>query len=191
MGETVPAEYFVNLYKTEIDPWHFETSEYERKKYSATLHALPRTSYRCALELGCSVGVFTNLLAERCERVLAVDVSEDALARARENCARHAHVWFEKRTLPGEFPLGCYDLITLCEMGFYLCPDDLRALRERVVSHMQPGGNLVLVHWTPPVNGHACTAEDVHEAFCCDARLHALHGFSAPTYRLDVLERWG
>jgi SAM-dependent methyltransferase len=189
VGETVPAEYFVNLYKRDIDPWHFETSDYERQKYHATVQALPRMRYRNALEIACSVGVFTDLLAERCERVLAVDVSEEALARARLNCARHAHVRFKRRTMPGEFPPGSYDLVTLCEMGFYLSPDDLRTLREHIVAQTEPGANLILVHWTPGVYGHACTAEDVHEAFCFDPRLRPLHGCSAPTYRLDVLER--
>lgn len=189
VGESVPVEYFVNLYKREIDPWHFETSEYERQKYAATVQALPRSWYRSALELGCSIGVFTRLLAQRCERLLAVDVSEDALARARRNCTGLGHVRFERRAMPQEFPDGTFDLITLCEMGFYLDAADLQTLRDQIVGNAQRGAHLILVHWTPPVTGHACTTEEVHELFCADRRLRRLNGFCAPTYRLDVLER--
>jgi hypothetical protein len=46
-----------------------------------------------------------------------------------------------------------------------------------------------LVHWTPPVHGHATTAEQVHDTFRASNAFKWLHGFSAATYRLDVLER--
>jgi len=39
---TVPPEYFEEKYKTDIDPWQFRTSEYEREKYQATLGSLTR-----------------------------------------------------------------------------------------------------------------------------------------------------
>jgi SAM-dependent methyltransferase len=187
--ESVPAEYFVDLYKREIDPWHFETSEYERDKYGVTLQALPHPRYASALELGCSVGVFTAMLAERCDRVLATDVSEDALRRARWNCADRYNVAFERRVLPHDYPAGAFDLTTVCEIGFYLAAADLIALRTNVIDRSTQGAHIALVHWTPPVDGHASTTEEVHRIFCSAPQLRRLHGFSAETYRLDVLER--
>jgi SAM-dependent methyltransferase len=186
----VPAQYFVDLYKREIDPWGFETSEYERAKYDATLAALRRSGYDAGLELACSIGVFTSRLAERCKSLLAVDVSSDALRRARQNCAKHAHVRFERRVLPSDYPDGLFDLTTVCEMGFYLSAADLRVLRENVIAHSRAGAHVLLVHWTPPVKGHASTAEEVHAAFCDASQLRWLQGFSKPTYRLDLLERY-
>jgi hypothetical protein len=47
----------------------------------------------------------------------------------------------------------------------------------------------MLVHWTPRVEGHASTTEEVHALFRTAAELRWLHGYSAQTYRLDVLER--
>ncbi len=189
MAESVPPKYFIDLYKREIDPWRFETSEYERRKYAVTLMELPRERYARALEIGCSVGVFTNMLAQRCDELLAVDVSDDALARARRNCATRANVSFERRTMPHGYPDGMFDLTTVCEMGFYLSMDDLLALRENVIAHATPGGHIVLVHWTPPVQGHATTAEEVHDTFRAAPELEWLSGLSAETYRLDVLKR--
>jgi hypothetical protein len=99
------------------------------------------------------------------------------------------HVRLERRTMPHEYPDGTFDLTTVCEMGFYLGPRDLAQLRDKVVAHSIPGAHIILVHWTPPVRGHASTAEEVHEAFAGAPLLRHLHGFSAKTYRLDLFEK--
>lgn len=185
----MPAEYFVELYRREADPWNFSGSEYEHRKYAQTLASLPRARYAGALEIACSIGVFTGMLAERCERLLAVDVSADALERARTACASHKHVRFERRVMPAEFPPGAFDLVTVCEMGFYLDRADLLALRDRIVAATMPGADIVLVHWTPHVDGHATEALDVHRIFRETPELRHVSGYSSETYRLDVLER--
>ena len=68
---TLPAAYFDSLYAAEADPWAFATSDYEREKYAATLAALPRPHYARALEIGCSIGVLTRMLAGRVGASLA------------------------------------------------------------------------------------------------------------------------
>jgi SAM-dependent methyltransferase len=186
---TVPPDYFRRLYRLNEDPWDFAGSSYEREKYEATIAALPRGRYRSALELGCSIGVFTRLLAERCEEVLAVDVSVDALISAARRCAGLAHVRFAPCDLSRAFPAGSYDLITLCELGFYFSPTHLAQIRESVARVLERDGDLILVHWTPPVNGHAQTAAEVHAAFLTDQRFVARASAVAPTYRLDVVSR--
>lgn len=188
-GTTVPGDYFRKLYRSKDDPWSFADSPYEADKYRATIEALPRARYRSALELACSIGVFTARLARRCDALLAVDVSEDALARAAERCAALPQVRFALCDLAASFPAGRFDLITFCEAGFYFGPRDLAQIRERIAAALQPGGDLVLVHWTPLVDGHAQTADDVHESFLSDPRFIARRHLAAPTYRLDVLSR--
>lgn len=188
-GTTVPGDYFRNLYRERDDPWGFATSPYERAKYAATLAALPRERYRAALELACSIGVFTELLADRCDALLAVDVSPDALATAAQRCARKPHVRFEACDLAHAFPNGRFDLITFCEAGFYFGPRDLARIRDGIARALVRDGDLVLVHWTPLVEGHAQTADDVHDAFAGDARFVHRAGVRAETYRLDVLSR--
>jgi SAM-dependent methyltransferase len=185
----VPAQYFIDLYRRERDPWNFETSEYERAKYRATLRALPRRCYGKALEIGCSIGVFTGMLATRTHALLAIDVSPEALLRARRNCAHLSHVRFERRTMPHEYPEGQFDLTTFCEVGFYLDARDLSTVCRKVVEHSTPGAHIVLVHWTPPVDGHASSTAEVHHAFRSMPELRWLHGYSHETYRLDVLEK--
>ena len=80
---TLPPAYFDQVYQANRDPWNFESSPYEQKKYTTTLATLPHPHYAEAFEIGCSLGVLTARLAPRCGKLLAVDVSEAALAQAR------------------------------------------------------------------------------------------------------------
>lgn len=61
---------------------------------------LARSQLLCTdsvLEIGCSYGRATTELASRAKRLLAVDVSADALQRAAtETCAQHANIQFEE-----------------------------------------------------------------------------------------------
>ena len=186
-GRTVPASYFVDQYRTVNDPWQYAQSAYEREKYRATLEALPRARYANGLELGCSIGVFTQMLAARCDDLLAIDVSQEATAAARSRCAELSHVRFAEVDLTQRFPSGSYDLVTLCELGYYFGERDLSRLRARIVAALH--GTLVLVHWTPLVAGHAMTADAVHEFFGAEPALAQVARHRANTYRLEVFER--
>lgn len=186
----LPA-YFDAMYQANPDPWSFETSPYEHAKYAATVAALPNQRYQSALELGCSIGVLTLRLAERCERLLSLDVSEQALARAAARLAAHPHVQFARRFLPDEFPEGRYDLIVLSEVGYYFSHADLARLRAKIAAALEPGGHLLLVHWTPFVADYPLTGDEVHEAFLGDTSAGLRHrgGHREPQYRMDLFER--
>ena len=84
--KSLAPEYFEDVYNAEDDPWNFAASEYEASKYAATLAALPGEHYESAFEIGCSIGVLTAQLAEKCESLLAVDVNDKALRQARRRC---------------------------------------------------------------------------------------------------------
>lgn len=188
-GRTVSGDYFRELYRDKDDPWGFAASPYEAAKYRATVAALPRERYRSALEVACSIGVFTDLLAPQCDALLGIDVSADAIARAEERCAPHPHVRLAVCDVVSEFPPGPFELVTFCEVGFYLGPRDLARVRDEIAAALLPAGDLVLVHWTPLVDGHAQTADDVHESFLNDGRFVPCTATRAETYRLDVLSR--
>jgi SAM-dependent methyltransferase len=188
-GTSVPGDYFRELYSNLDDPWSFAASAYERAKYRATVDALPCARYRTALELACSIGVFTKMLAQRCDALLGVDVSQHALARAARRCAGVPHVRFGLCDLTHEFPAGAFQLVTFCEAGFYFGPHDFEGIRNAIAGALEPGGDLVLVHWIPLVDGHAQTADDVHDAFLADPRFVSVSAARAETYRLDVLAR--
>src|ERR1700739_2653337 len=79
----LPDDYFGQMYSRSADPWELGTRWYEQRKYAITLALLPRQHYRHAFEPGCSIGVLTALLTERCSQVTASDVAAAALESAR------------------------------------------------------------------------------------------------------------
>ncbi len=91
--------------------------------------------------------------------------------------------------VPREFPEGKFDLITLCEVGFYLSVVDLHRLRNKMIRGLNDWGTVILVHWTPPVDGHSTTFSQVHQAFRETKFLRHREGFNADTYRPDVFDR--
>jgi SAM-dependent methyltransferase len=74
--------FFEDLWK-KGDPWQFETSELERAKYEGEIAALRGRHYSRVLEIGCGAGWFTRSLATIADKVIALDISPSAIARAR------------------------------------------------------------------------------------------------------------
>lgn len=186
---SLPGVYFDDMYEIHLDPWNFGSSPYEAAKYARTLAALPNAVYASGLEVGCSVGVLSALLAERCRHLLSLDVSELALERARVRCRSLPQVRFERRSLPQEFPEGSFDLIVLSEVLYYLSPADLKTTLTRCVQALDPAGHLIAVHWTPPVHDYPQTGDEVHAALLAAPGLRHLHGERHEQYRLDLFGR--
>jgi SAM-dependent methyltransferase len=181
-------DYFEDLYAESTDPWGFETSDYERKKYERTLESLGERRFRRAFEAGSSIGVFTAMLAPRCEELLAVDTSEKAVEIARERLAEQSHVRVERRTLPEEMPDGPFDLIVASEVLYYWPREVvLEALRsfEEILAQ---GSVLVAVHWRKETKTYPLQGDEVHELLVRHVRLANVKTIKEPEYRLDVFE---
>jgi trans-aconitate methyltransferase len=189
-SQTLSAEYFEGLYGADSDPWKFATSAYEREKYARTLAALPRSRYSSALEVGCSIGVLTNLLAARCDRLLAIDAAATPLEQARLRCRHHAHVQFAEMFVPAAWPEGQFDLILLSEVVYYLNEADVAALVERIAKALASRGTVALVHWTGETN-YPLSGDEAAELFTRLSKPFAdlVRSERQPQYRLDILAR--
>lgn len=160
---TLPGSYFDELYASADDPWSMRSRWYERRKYAVTAAVLPRDRYVEGLEVGCSVGELTAVLATRCDRLTAWDVSAAAVARARGRTAGFPGVTVEQRSMPGN-PLPPTDLLVLSEVLYYLDPDDLAAVFAQLPRALRPGGTLLAVHWRHPVDDYPQSGDAVHAA---------------------------
>lgn len=186
------AAYFDELYLRERDPWGFESSAYERRKYRHTLAAIgaPGRHVGRALEVGCSIGVFTELLAGRCGELLAVDASIHAVERARERVRGRRNVRVERRELPEELPSGPWDLIVCSEVLYYWDAELLREALPALVAELAGGGSLLAVHWRPATRTYPLLGDEVHDLLAreLDDLEHARSATRA-RYRLDRWDR--
>lgn len=157
--------HFERLHAGSDDPWAVRSRWYERRKRSLLLASLPAERYGRVLELGCSIGETTLLLAERSDTVVAVDGSAAAVATARGRLAAQPGVSVERMHVPSAWPAGAFDLIVISEVAYYLADDEWLATIERCRESLAPGGVVVLCHWLGAADDFAQSGEQAHAVF--------------------------
>lgn len=157
-------EFFDEFYEGKDDPWGFESRWYEERKRALTLAALPRPRFTSALELGCSTGMLTSLLTERCDRLLAVDIAAAPLEVARQRLKSSSSTSFVKMVAPQEWPDGSFDLIVLSEVGYYWNELDLHRTLDRIDGSLTANGVLIACHWRHDVPEYPLSGDEVHAA---------------------------
>ena len=176
------------------DPWGVTTRWYERRKRSLVLASLPDERYGAVLEIGCSIGVVTEELADRADRVLALDVSPVAVERARARLADREHVRVEQADASEGLPEGRWDLVVIGEVGYYLEPAVLATLLSSVAAALTPGGSVVACHWRHDEGDFAQSGDAVHAALAAEAERSGLTRVVQhleKDFLLDVVSRDG
>jgi SAM-dependent methyltransferase len=181
----VSASSFERLYERSEDPWGYLSSDYEREKYADTLAALPAEHLSRVLEVGCSIGAFTELLAPRCTELVAIDFSPRALELAAQRLAGLANVELVQASFPEQTPPGRWQAIVCSEVLYYLDEPTLRRAIGWLSAQLEGGACVLAVSWrgtgaTEPMRG-----DEAHELLTAElARWHAFDG-RKPGYRLD------
>lgn len=181
--------YFEYLYARSKDPWDYETREYERTKYERTMETLNGRKFERALDVGCSIGVLTRMVAQRCYELVAVDASALAVQRAQKSLSDFPNVSVQRSTLPEQMPEGSFDLILCSEVLYYWNRDLLlRAWREFEAA-LAPGGILLIVHGR--FESHTCpvTGDEVHDLIADNSTLDHTYSATEPRYRMDRFEK--
>jgi protein-L-isoaspartate O-methyltransferase len=179
-------EHFDATHAAREDPWGVTSRWYEIRKRAVLLASLPSEHVSATLEVGCSIGVVTEALAERSDTVLAVDLSGRAVERARQRVTELPGVRVEQRNVVESFPEGMYDLIVLSEVGYYLEPAQLRALRLRMEGALRFGGSLVACHWRHPESDFLQSGDEVHAVLDASILLHRTVRHEEADFVLDV-----
>jgi trans-aconitate methyltransferase len=186
---SVSEDHFVNLYLAKDDPWDVATKWHDQRKYAVTMASLPRERYRRCYEPGCSIGLLSRMLAERCAEVLAVDCVDAAVEQAREVVRDLANVRVETAMLPAGLPEGTFDLVVIGDLLYYLSADDLTALLDGLVERLEPAGDLVSVHFRDRQEGGNYDGFNVHEALAARPELDRVVHHEDEWFVLDVFRR--
>jgi O-antigen/teichoic acid export membrane protein/SAM-dependent methyltransferase len=136
-------------FERSVDPWDYATNPLERQRHRREAEMLDAVrggeKFEDALEVGCAEGIFTEILAERCESLFAVDISPVALARARARRAWDDRVRFAEWDLRVDPLPGTYDLIVVVHtLELLQNPLALRRARAKLVEGLRPGGYLLV-----------------------------------------------
>jgi 2-polyprenyl-3-methyl-5-hydroxy-6-metoxy-1,4-benzoquinol methylase len=104
------------------DPWHM-ASEQEQARFVETCTILRRelgARFNTVLEIGCGEGHQTEHLAELAGRITGIDVSPKAIERAARRMPEGEFLAGELFAQPWARALGHFDLVTACEVIYYM-----------------------------------------------------------------------
>jgi SAM-dependent methyltransferase len=138
---------FERLYLDRPDPWNYSTSSYENSKYKKTLDvALNWCGNRGrALEVGCSIGIFTELIAGYFGNVVAVDLSTEAVRSAIKYNKLRSNICFRREDIRSMTCGEKFNVIFCSEVLYYMRSSDVPAVSERLNSLLEDGGVLIMV----------------------------------------------
>eukprot|EP00451_Oxyrrhis_marina_P002023 CAMPEP_0204253818 /NCGR_PEP_ID=MMETSP0468-20130131/2119_1 /ASSEMBLY_ACC=CAM_ASM_000383 /TAXON_ID=2969 /ORGANISM="Oxyrrhis marina" /LENGTH=554 /DNA_ID=CAMNT_0051227449 /DNA_START=45 /DNA_END=1709 /DNA_ORIENTATION=- len=107
------------------------------------LSELPALTGKHVLELGAGIGRFSGLLAEKCERLVAVDFVE---ASCDENRRVHAHLENLEVVCADatkiDYEPGTFDLVFTNWLLMYLADEEVQAFASNALRWLKPGGHL-------------------------------------------------
>jgi SAM-dependent methyltransferase len=146
------ARRFFDELWAESDPWSLDDSDLDQRRYARQLELLGDRRYGRALEIGCASGSFTRGLAELCDELVAIDISERAIERARAADSGDHNVSYCVANVM-ELDLereGAWDLVVFTETAYYLGwlypMFDLAWLAHSLHSATSPAGRLLLAN---------------------------------------------
>ncbi len=198
-ANTYSETYFDALYSGNSDPWQYQTRWYEKRKRDMCLAVLPQAKYDTAIELGCGNGVFSALLAHRCQSLLSIDGNNQAVQLAKHYLAECSHAKVIQGVIPEVLfrlkngllendPLSAsdsapahqppFDLIIISEILYYLSPNDIDTVIDWIKQKLAIGGTLLCCHWRYAIDGFSMTGETVHERLC--------QAFDGANHRADM-----
>jgi len=180
--------YFDRMYADTLDPWNFETSWYERRKFAITVASLPAPRYRRCLEPGCSTGTLTELLAARCDEVIAYDFVPPVVRAASARFRDRPSVEILEAEFPTFLPDGTGDLVVWSEVAYYLTDDGFDVAVSNLGRWLEPDGHLVAVHYTGTTD-YERTGHDVATALDRITFLRRVTTLNDDRFELGVWQR--
>lgn len=131
---------FEKLFNKKVDPWAFSTSPYEKVRFERMLELAKSVPHKTILEVGCAEGHFTKFLLQISKNVTAIDVSKQALERAKKRApgAKYLLTSLDDFKIPSQK----FDLIVASEVMYYV--KDKKAMFEKLP---KIGNYLLMSNW--------------------------------------------
>lgn len=171
----------------EADPWGYETHWYEKRRRALIAALLPEEKLGQVLEIGCSTGLITQMLAPRARHVLAVDVSPKAVSLARQRLQGLAQVEIVQADITQDWPARSFDHILLCDVAYYLSEAQLSQLARNIRIQASADCVLLLAHWRHPFAQVITPAQAAHDLLGDVTGFYRQAGYRDDDLLIDVL----
>lgn len=182
----LPDDYFEDIYATATDPWRLSERWYEERKYDVTMAMLPNRRFAHAFEPGCSVGVLTERLIARCDRVTSCDVAQVALDATRARLGPREGLTLRRMSLDEPWPAEDFDLVVVSEVAYYLQAETLRTVLDRECARLRAGTTLVAAHWRYAVDDYPLSGDEANALIAATPELTSLARYVDDDVVIDV-----
>jgi ubiquinone/menaquinone biosynthesis C-methylase UbiE len=143
------------------------------------------TGCRHALEIGCGTGAFSRRLAERSERVLAIDLSPEMIRLARERSREFPNIDFHVAdVVEQEFPSEEFDAVATIAAMHHL---PMKLMLAKMKRALKPGGVILILDLVEPENLYDTLANALALPVNVGMRLFKQHRLRAPA---EVRRAW-
>ena len=179
-----------NLYAASDDPWNTCSSPYEQGKFAQTIACLPCPRYKLGLEVGCGVGALSVKLARRCDMLIAMDCTDQAVRTALVQNDL-TNVSFVMGEAPRDWPDHPPDLVILSEVLYFMTDAESAGLALRLAHDCAAQCHVVLVNWlgdTGKIGGAAAAQRLIAQVAASHDHVVAVNGAE---FRIDLLARRG
>jgi trans-aconitate methyltransferase len=187
--DRLPDSYFDDVYAASTDPWRMAERWYEQRKYSITMAMLPDERYRHAFEPGCSIGMLTERLLERCDHVTSYDVAQAALDTTRGRIGERPDLTLVRSSLDAPWPGADVDLVVISEVAYYLSGPTLRSVLDRESARLAAGATVVAAHWRHAVDDYPLSGDQANALIGETADLTAMARYRDDDVVIDVLRK--
>jgi SAM-dependent methyltransferase len=154
-GRGWSAEDFAERYAARgADAWGYRESDQHGRRAEWIFGALPQARFANALEVGCAQGFLSERLAARVDRLIACDISPDAVGQARRNCQALPQIEFCVADIRRGFPGDAFDLCLFSDVLYYLSARETDAVLAEAARKTSPGGFLLIANeWSGRARG--------------------------------------
>lgn len=144
-------DYYQNMYQTSSEPWSYHQRGAEILRHELIVKTLKKfkPGYGKVLDIGCSLGQLTEGLLRISRQVVAFDVSELAVTRARARCGASANAGFLVAGLPEmPFQSAAFDLVVAADaLHEFVSEDNRRFAAEEIHRSLKPGGHALFTDY--------------------------------------------
>jgi len=178
--------YLQRMYDAAPDPWRVGEGWYEQRKRQILVACLPERRYRSCFEPACGNGELSVLLADRCDRLLAGDLVDSAVARTAARLTGSPGAQVRRLAVPDEWPDERFDLIVLSEFGYYLPWPSWQAVVSRTAASLTGDWTVLACHWLPDFPERQAGTDELHAELAARLPGRLVMQLRDQDFRLDV-----
>lgn len=188
------VQHFDQMYQANPDPWGVASAWYERRKRALMLASLPRERYQHGFEPGCGNGQTTQELLQRCDRLCAVDFSEQAIAlcSARFHNVERSRLDLQALALPAHWPAvpaSGFDLIVVSELAYYFDAAEMADFYRQCLASLRAQGHLVMCHWQHDADDRLQSTAALHQTLASNPQLRPLLTHAEVDFELAIWQK--